>query len=44
MGKLFQEFKRRKVFRVTAIYAVVAWAYEVTPDGNKQAFAQDNPS
>ena len=26
MGNLFQEFKRRKVFRVAAVYAVVAWA------------------
>ena len=25
MGSLFQEIKRRKVFRVAAIYAVVAW-------------------
>ncbi len=25
MGKLFEELKRRKVFRVTAVYAVVAW-------------------
>jgi predicted transporter len=23
---------------------IIAWAYEVTPDGNKLAFAQDNPS
>ena len=26
MGKLFEELKRRKVFRVAAVYAVVAWA------------------
>ncbi len=25
MGNLFQELKRRKVFRVAAVYAVVAW-------------------
>jgi Tol biopolymer transport system component len=25
MGKLFQEIQRRKVFRVAAVYAVVAW-------------------
>jgi len=25
MGKLFEELKRRKVFRVAAVYAVVAW-------------------
>ena len=25
MGSLFQEIKRRKVFRVATIYAVVAW-------------------
>ena len=25
MGKLFKELKRRKVFRVAAVYAVVAW-------------------
>jgi len=25
MGKLFEELKRRKVFRVVAVYAVVAW-------------------
>ena len=25
MGHLFQEFKRRKVFRVAAVYAIVAW-------------------
>ena len=25
MGNLFQEFKRRKVFRVAAVYAIVAW-------------------
>jgi hypothetical protein len=25
MGNLFQELKRRKVFRVAAAYAVVAW-------------------
>ena len=25
MSSLFQELKRRKVFRVAAIYAVVAW-------------------
>ena len=25
MGNLFQEIKRRKVFRVAAVYAVVAW-------------------
>ena len=25
MGSLFQELKRRKVFRVAAVYAVVAW-------------------
>ena len=25
MGKLFEEIKRRKVFRVGAVYAVVAW-------------------
>ncbi len=25
MGSLFEEFKRRKVFRVAAVYAVVAW-------------------
>lgn len=31
MGKLFEELKRRKVFRVAAVYGVVA--YEVTPEG-----------
>ena len=25
MVKLFEELKRRKVFRVSAVYAVVAW-------------------
>jgi hypothetical protein len=25
MGNLLQELKRRKVFRVSAVYAVVAW-------------------
>ena len=25
MGSLFQELKRRNVFKVAAIYAVVAW-------------------
>lgn len=25
MGKLFEELKRRKVFRVAAVYAVVSW-------------------
>jgi predicted transporter len=25
MGNLFQEIQRRKVFRVAAVYAVVAW-------------------
>ncbi len=25
MGNLFQELKRRKVFKVSAVYAVVAW-------------------
>ena len=25
MGNLFQELKRRKVFRVAAVYAIVAW-------------------
>ncbi len=25
MGKLFEELKRRKVFRIAAVYAVVAW-------------------
>jgi hypothetical protein len=25
MGKLFEELKRCKVFRVAAVYAVVAW-------------------
>jgi hypothetical protein len=25
MGKLLEELKRRKVFRVAAVYAVVAW-------------------
>ena len=25
MGNLFQELKRRKVFRVAAIYAVISW-------------------
>jgi hypothetical protein len=25
MGKLFDELKRRKVFRVAAVYVVVAW-------------------
>ena len=25
MGNLFEEFKRRKVFRVAAVYAVVSW-------------------
>ncbi len=25
MGKLFEELKRRKVFSVAAVYAVVAW-------------------
>ncbi|MCB1672326.1 MAG: hypothetical protein R3F41_06235 [Gammaproteobacteria bacterium] len=25
MGSFFQELKRRKVFRVAAVYAVVAW-------------------
>lgn len=25
MGKLFEELKRRKVFRVTGVYAVIAW-------------------
>ena len=25
MGKLFEELKRRKVFRVAAVYAVVVW-------------------
>ena len=25
MGNLFQELKRSKVFRVAAVYAIVAW-------------------
>ncbi len=25
MGNLFQELKRRKVFRIAAVYAIVAW-------------------
>ncbi len=25
MGNLFQELKRRKVFRVAAVYAIVGW-------------------
>ena len=25
MGKLYQELKRRKVFRVAVVYALVAW-------------------
>ena len=39
MGNLFQELKRRKVFRVAAVYAIVAWlliqiAGEVLPTFN----------
>jgi hypothetical protein len=32
MGNLIQELKRRKVFRVAAVYAVVAWSvFEFRP-------------
>jgi len=43
MGKLFEELKRRKAFRVVAVYAVVAWlliqvAGEILPTFNAPAW------
>ena len=43
MGNLFQELKRRKVFRVAAVYTIVAWAFEMTPEGIK-ADAEAQPT
>lgn len=34
MSMLFEELKRRKVFKVAAVYAVVSWLLiQVAPDG-----------
>ena len=38
---LFNELKRRNVFRVGIAYIVVAWAFEMTPEGIKREHEVD---
>ncbi len=41
MKELFAELRRRNVFKVGVAYAIVAWAFELTPEGFKRDSAVD---